>query len=173
MISHLIQEGVFLGCQFAYRSGRGMCDLLLTQDHALQSSLDRAAEDRVFQLDFSAAFDRVNHSGLIYKLKSVVVGCPVLSVLEQFLINRRRRVCVAGGISGWSDVVSGVPQGSVLGPILFVLYISDLSHVVDSQVYCYEDDATLVAPVQRPSLRAAVGDVLNDDLAKVVDWCER
>ena len=60
--------------------------------------------------------------------------------------------------------MSGVPKGSVLGPILFVLYTSDLSHVVDSQVYCYADDTTLVA---------AVGDVLNDDLSKVVDWCER
>ena len=120
-----------------------------------------------------AAFDRVNHSGLIYKLKSVGVGGPVLSVLEQFLSNRRHRVCVGGGVSGWSDVVSGVPQGRILGPILFVLYTSDLSHIVDSQVYCYADDTTLVAPVQRPSLRTAVGDVLNDDLAKVVDWCER
>ena len=101
------------------------------------------------------------------------VGYPVLSVLEQFLSSRRHRVCVDGGVSGWSDVVSGVPQGSVLGPTLFVLYSSDLSHVVDSQVYCNADDTTLVAPVQRPSLRAAVGDVLNDDLAKVVDWCER
>ena len=78
-----------------------------------------------------------------------------------------------GGVSGWSDVVSGVPQGSGLWPILSVLYTSDLPHVVDSQVYCYADDTTLVAPVQRPTLRAGVGDVLNDDLAKVVDWCER
>ena len=69
--------------------------------------------------------------------------------------------------------VSGVPQGSVLGPILFVLCTSDLSHVVDSQVYYYADDTTLVAPVQHPSLRDAVGDVLNEELAKVVDWCER
>ena len=53
------------------------------------------------------------------------------------------------------------------------MYTFDLSHVVDSQVYCYADDTTLVAPVQRPSLRDVVGDVLNDDLAKVVDWCER
>ena len=121
----------------------------------------------------SAAFDRVNHSGLIYKLKSVGVSSPVLSVLEQFLSNRRHRVCVDGGVSGWSDVVSGVPQGSVLGPILYVLYTSDLSHVVDSQVYCYADNTTLVAPVQHPSLRAAVGDVLNDDLAKIVYCCER
>ena len=85
------------------------------------------------------------------------VGCPGLSVLEQFLSSRRHRVCVNSGVSGWSDVVSGVPQGSVFGPILFVLCTSDLSHVVDSQVHCYADDATLVAPVQRPSLRAALG----------------
>ena len=78
-----------------------------------------------------------------------------------------------GGVSGWSDVVSGVPHCSVLGPILFVFFTSDLSYVVDSQVYCYADDTTLVAPVHHPSLRAAVGDVLNDDLAKVVDWCGR
>ena len=78
-----------------------------------------------------------------------------------------------GGVSGWLDVVSGVPPGSVLVPILFVLYTSLLSHVADSQVYCYADDTTLVAPIQRPSLRAAFGDVLNDDIAKVVDWCER
>ena len=78
-------------------------------------------------------------------------------VLEQFLSSRRLRVCVDGGVSGWSDVVSGVSQGSVLGPILFVLYTSNLSHVVDSHVYCYADDTTLVAPVQRPSLRACVG----------------
>ena len=88
MMSHLIQEDVFPGCQFAYRSGRGTCDLLLTLGHVFQSSLDRAAEVRVVQLDFSAAFDRVNHSGLIYKLKSVGVGHPVLSVLEQFLSSR-------------------------------------------------------------------------------------
>ena len=54
-----------------------------------------------------------------------------------------------------------------------MLYTFDLSRVIDSQVYCYADDTTLVAPVQLPPLRAAVGDVLNDDLAKVVDWCEQ
>ena len=63
----------------------------------------------VVQHDFSAAFDRVNHSGLIYMMKSVGVGGPVHSVLEQFLSSRPHRVCVDGGVSGWSDVVSGVP----------------------------------------------------------------
>ena len=93
---------------------RGTCDLLLTKDHVLQSSLDRTAEVRVVQLDFSAAFDHGNHSGWIYKLKSVGVDGPVLSVLEQFLSSRRHRFYVDGGFSGWSDVVSGVPQSSVL-----------------------------------------------------------
>ena len=112
MICHLIQEGVFPGRQFASRSGSGTCDLLLTLDHVLQNSLD---DVRVVQLDFSAAFDCVNHFGLIYKMKSVGVGGPVLSALEQFLSSRRHTVCVDCGVSGWSDVVSGVPQGSVLG----------------------------------------------------------
>ena len=137
MISHLIQEGVFPGCQFAYKSGRGTCDLLLTLDHVLQSSLDRAAEVRVVQLDFSAAFDRINLSGLIYKLKSVGVGSPVLSVLEQVLSSRRHRVCVGGGVSGWSDVVSGVPQGSVLAPMAYsfcVLHFWSVSRCRQSSI---------------------------------------
>ena len=163
----------FPGCQFASSSGRGTYDLLLTLDHVLQSSLDRDAEVRVVLLDFSAAFDRVNHSGLIYELKSVGVGGPVLSVLEQISLVTDN----AGSV--WTvAVVDGRMLCLVYLRVVswdlffFVLFNSDLSHVVDSQVYCYADDTTLMAPVQRPSLRAAVGDVLNDDLVKVVDCCE-
>ena len=170
---HLIQSGSLPNCQFAYRSGRGSCDLLVILDQILQSSLDRGAEARVVQLDFSAAFDRVNHGGLVYKLQAAGVGGTMLNVLRQFLTDRRHRVCVDGGVGQWSPVISGVPQGSVLGPILFMLYTSDLPHVVDSQVFCYADDTTLVAPISCPADRVAVGLRLNDDLSNVKAWCER
>ena len=76
------------------------------------------------QIDFSAAFDRVNHLGIHYKLSSVGIGGSVLSILTQFLSNRSQQVMVDGCRSKLVNVVSGVPQDSVLGPLLFLLYTS-------------------------------------------------
>ena len=78
------------------------------------------------QIDFSAAFDRVNYQGILYKLSSVGIGGSVLSVLTQFLCNRSQYVLVDGCRSKLVNVVSGVPQSSVLGPSLFLLHISEL-----------------------------------------------
>ena len=78
------------------------------------------------QIDFSTAFDRVNHQGILYKLSSVGIGGSVLSVLTQFLSNRSQYVLVDRCRSNLVNIVSGVPQGSVLGPLLFLLYTSEL-----------------------------------------------
>ena len=77
------------------------------------------------QIDFSEAFDIVNHQGILYRLCSVGIGGSVWSILTQFLSNRSQQVMVDGCLSKLVDVVSGVPQGSVLGQLLFLLYISD------------------------------------------------
>ena len=74
--------------QFAYQKGLGTCDALLCMFHTLQSALGSVQEVMIVQIDFSAAFDRVNHQGFLYKLRSVGIGGSVLSTFAQFLSNR-------------------------------------------------------------------------------------
>ena len=88
--------GVLPTTQFAYWKGLGTCDALLCMSHTLQSALESGQEARIMQIDFSAAFDRVNHLGILYKLCSVGIGGSVLSILTQFLSNQSQHVMVDG-----------------------------------------------------------------------------
>ena len=98
--------------------------------HALQSALESGQEARILQNYFSAAFDRGNHQGILYKLCSVGIGGYVLSILTQFLSNQSHHVMVDDYQSNLVDVVSRVPQGSVLGPLLFLLYTSEVFSIL-------------------------------------------
>ena len=106
-------SGVLPTTQFAYWKVLGTCDELLCVPHTLQSVLESGQKARIKQIDFSAAFDRVNHKGILYKLCSVGIGVSVLSILSQFLSNRSQHVMVEGCRSKLVSVVSGVPLGSV------------------------------------------------------------
>ena len=123
------------------------------------------------QIDFSAAFDRVNHQRVLYRLSSVSIGGSVLSVLTQFLPNRSQFVLVDECRSKLVNVVSGVPQGSVLGPLLFLLYTSELFSILENKLIGYADDSTLMAVVPSPGVRVTVAESLNRDLVRVNAWC--
>ena len=114
------RNGVLPTTQFAYRKGLSTYIALLCMSHTLQSALESGQEARIVQIDFSAAFDRVHHQGILYSLCSVGILGSVLSILTQFLSNQSQHVIVDG--CKLVDVVSGGPLGSVLGPLLFLLY---------------------------------------------------
>ena len=123
-------RGVLPTTQFAYRKGLGTCDALLCVAHTVQNALEMGQEARIVQIDFSATFERVNHQGILFKLCSVGVDGSVLSVLTQFLSNRSQYVVVDGCLSKLVNVVSGVPQARILGPLLFLLYTAELFSIV-------------------------------------------
>ena len=107
--------------EFAYLKDLGTCDAHLCMSHTLEGALESGQEARIVKIDFSAAFDRVNHHGILYKLSDVGIGGSVLSILTQFLSNRLQHFMVDGCRSKLVKAVPGVSKGSVLGPLLFLV----------------------------------------------------
>ena len=95
-----------------------------------------------------------------------------MSILTEFLLNRSQQVMVDGCRSKLVNVVSGVPQGSVLGPLLFLLYTSERFSILENKLIGYADDSTLMAGVPSPGVRVAVAESLIRDLGRVSEWCD-
>ena len=100
------------------------------------------------------------------------IGGSVLSILKQFLSNRSQQVMVDGCRSKLVNVASGVPQGTVLGPLLYLLYTSELFSILKNKLIGYADDSTLMAVVPSPGVRVAVAESLIRDLGRVSEWCD-
>ena len=94
----------------------------------------------------------------------------LVSYLES-LSNRLQRVTVDGQFNGYRNVISGVPQGSVFGPLLFILYTHDMWFGLENMLVSYADDATLLARIPSPNMRSDVTESLNRDLSKICTWC--
>ena len=118
-------------------------------------------------LDFSAAFSCVNHKALIFKLRQLGVGGPFLSILTEFLSNRLQRVVVDDKFNDHRNINSGVPQESVIGPLLFILYTHDMWFELENMLVSYADDANLLACIPSPNMRSFVTESLNRDLSKI------
>ena len=100
--------------------------------------LDEGAPVDIFYFDFKKAFDRVPHNRLIYKLECLGIRGKVLDVIRDFLTDRTFKVCIKGKMSQFKKVLSGIPQGSVLGPLLFILFINDLPDCIKSKIKLFE-----------------------------------
>ena len=129
--------------QHGFRRFRSCVTQLLQLVHHWLSVLDKQGAIDVAFLDFAKAFDKVSHPHLINKLKSYGISDPLIEWINNFLSGRKQRVVIDGHESNWLEVTSGVPQGSILGPLMFLVYINDLPSSVTSNVDLFADDSVI------------------------------
>ena len=143
IVDHQEKCGLFSYFQYDFRSSRSTAHLLTVVSDRIDGAFNRSGATRAVALDISKAFDRVWHAGLLHKHKSYGMSGQIFGLISSFLSNRRLRVALDGKFSQEYPVNAGVPQGSILGPRLSLLYINDLPDDVICDIAIYADDTTL------------------------------
>ena len=173
IVDHLEKCGLFCDFQYGFRSCRSTADLLTVVSDRIARDFNRSGATRRVALDISKAFDRVWHAGLLHKLKSYGISGQIFGLISSFRSNRRLRVVLDGKSSEEYPVNAGVPQGSILGPTLFLLYINDLPDDVIFNIAIYADDTTLYSKCDHASdlwQQLELASELESDLRDTVDW---
>ena len=170
LTSYLDSMELFNKNQHGFRAGRSCVSQLLEHQMKILSYLEEGKEVDVVYLDFAKAFDKVDYGVLLQKLKYVGISGSLLRWINSFLTGRKQRVCVEGVLSSPAPVVSGVPQGSALGPLLFLVHISDidddLQHV---KAASFADDTRLIMKVENSEDQRK----MQEDLDKIYQWASQ
>ena len=166
MFEFLIRNDLISQNQSGFKPSNSCINQLLAITHEIYKSFDACLDVRAVFLDISKAFDKVWQQGLLYKLKQNVILGNLLETLTEFLKDRKQRVVLNGQNSSWVNIEAGVPQGSILGPLLFVIYINDLPDNLSTNVKLFAGDTSLFSVVDD----IATSCDLNYDLNRVREW---
>lgn len=169
IVDHLESKNLLKSYQHGFRSGRSCLTQLLEYLEELESMVDEGDSVDVVYLDCRKAFDTVPHRRLLLKLEALGVRGNISRWIQNFLKDRKQRVCIRGSSSEWLDVWSGVPQGSVLGPVLFLVFINDLLESTHSKGKLFADDAKIYKRMKNE----ADGVTLQQDLDALQDWSRK
>ena len=172
MWKHLDQHHLISPRQFGFRAGHSTSDALTYVSQCLANLLDNREEAWVVCLNISRAFDRVWHPGLLEKLFALEFSGTFHAWLTDYLKDRSLKVVLNGRESGLKRTNAGVPQGSILGPLLFIILIDDISQDLKNQSILYVDDATIMSFVKYSEDKLPAAASLNQDLAKIETWAK-
>ena len=168
IVDHLQNEKLLSPKQYGFITGRStVTQLLFYLDECIKTVADGGVVDSVY-LDFSKAFDTVPHRRLLKKLQAYGIDGDILQWIQAFLQGRTQEVMVNGQRSKADNVISGVPQGTVLGPILFVIYINDLLDCINSNGLMFVDDTKIFRAVSSYD----EADQLQADIANLGEWAD-
>ncbi|CAH8623495.1 unnamed protein product [Schistosoma bovis] len=166
LLSHIDSHNLLAPEQHGFRNKRSCLTNLLIAREDWTAALDHGLSVDVIFIDFSKAFDKVSHVGLMQKLTSFGIIGTVHKWIGNFLCDRRQRVRVNGTLSDWKPVKSGVPQGTILGPLLFLLYVNELPLLLRSSTLLFADDVKIWRTIKS----AADHLDLQADLDDLVGW---
>ena len=170
-VQYLEQENIITECQFGFRKERScLTNLLCFYSRVIDGLQERDGWVDTVYLDIKKAFDRVPHKSLIWKLehKGGLKG-TLLEWMKDYIQDREIRTVIRDCSSSWCEVTSGVPQGSVLAPIMFQVYINDMSEGLNSYINLFADDAKLMKVIKNQ------GDCeeLQRDIDKIYKWSQQ
>ena len=169
MVDFLVKHNLLNSSQHGFLKARSCLTNMLCFLEEITKWIDVGSPVDIIYLDFQKAFDKVPHQRLLLKLKAHGIGDSITDWIEQWLTDRRQRVVVYGEVSNWKSVLSGVPQGSVLGPILFLIYINDLDDSITSNILKFADDIKLFRKLNTDGDKQH----LQNDLDRLVKWSEK
>ena len=166
LVHYLETNNLLRNTQHGFRSGRSCLSQLLNHYDNIIHELEKGNNVDVIYLDFAKAFDKVDHGILCHKLKQLGITGKIGAWIHNFLNERQQAVIVDGQLSTLSDVLSSVPQGTVLGPILFLILINDIGDNIASTISSFADDTRVLRGIQDTNDILA----LQEDLRRVYEW---
>ena len=169
LVTHMENNNLITAHQHGFMTGRSCLTNLLETLESWSRILDNGFGIDVIYLDYRKAFDTVPHNRLISKLQGCGIDGPLLHWIRAFLADRSMRVMVNDSSSSWANVSSGVPQGSVLGPLLFLIFVNDLPDWVKSSIKMFADDTKLWTKISN----TADSEMLQEDLNRLKCWSDK
>ena len=173
LLQHLNRNNILTDFQNGFRKNHSTIDTIFKYTTDLQLNKNKNLHTISLYIDFKKAFDTVNHKILVEKLKDMKIGNKVLSWINSYLSNRNQCTRVGGNVSDKQLVCTGVPQGSILGPLFFLCYINDITCVCqDSHILLYADDTVLYKAISDTE-RFLDMHKFQQDVHRLVVWCQR
>ncbi len=172
---HLRRNNILSEYQSGFTPGDSTINQLIHINDMILRSMENSEDVLGCFLDLSRAFDTVWHKGLLYKLEKYGIrdheqGSKTLSWFKSYLTNRGHRVSIDGSLSDIRTINAAVPQGSVLGPLLFLVYINDVTHDIDSKIFLFADDTSIF---QNGNYNPDMANTINSDLNKISLWARK
>lgn len=172
LYNYIIENNLLSRHQSGFRSGDSTVNQLLSIVNEFSNALDLGKEIRVIFFDISKAFDRVWHKGLLFKIQNLGITGNLFTWIKSYLSTRKQKVIINGKESSVLEINAGVPQGSILGPLFFIIFINDIVTNISCTIKLFADDTSIYIIIDQNNSHSASSE-LNSDLRLIHEWSNK